>query len=188
MDDIIDYIPVAGDIYRAAKFGWKLGSIANDLMYGHNQLLQRAYNYLQASIKSESIRDTKRNAEYALQLLKKCDDSKKYQMAYKYTMQSQCHYLLACCNMTLDEGSVKSEFRKAIWKLRELSWIEVTWFTTNADTIRELQAEGEDYKMQIIEAKREWTQQDKKRHPWKYMRWWIISVIFIIFIIFFMYA
>ena len=45
MDGLLDYIPIIGDLYRAGKMGWKVGSLLSDYWYGDNQTLTKGVEH-----------------------------------------------------------------------------------------------------------------------------------------------
>lgn len=177
MDSFFDYIPIVGDLYRAGKMGWKVGSFLGDYWYGDNQTLTKGVEHLNNAIDSDNPSITKVEAEKAVTLFNQSESDKKYQLAFIYYLRSHCYYLIAISNIAIGNDDIKKNFNNAISDLNSVCEIETTLLTTKKDTILELQAEAKSLILEIKDVKDKWLKYDKEQHPWKYRLRWIIPMI-----------
>lgn len=180
MDSLLDYIPIVGDLYRAGKMGWKVGSLLGDYWYGDNQTLTKGVEHLNNAIDSDNPSITKVEAEKAITLFNQSESDKKYQLAYIYYLRSLCYYLIAISNIVIGNNDVKKNFNNAISDLNSVCEIETTLLTTKKDTILQLQAEAKSHILEIKDVKDKWLRYYKEQHPWKYRLRWIIPIIIFI--------
>lgn len=180
MDSLLDYIPIVGDLYRAGKMGWKVGSLLGDYWYGDNQTLTKGVEHLNNAIDSDNPLITKAEAEKAITLFNQSECDKKYQLALICYLRSHCYYLIAISNIVIGNNDVKKNFNNAISDLNSVCEVEATLLTTKKDTILELQEEAKSHILEIKDVKDNWIKLDKEKHPWKYRLRWIILVIILV--------
>ena len=81
--DVLDYIPVVGDIYRYGKLGYNIGSwLANDGDSYNNSVLSNMVDYINQAANSGDVMEALENINEAIEQIHRIDveSCKKYQV------------------------------------------------------------------------------------------------------------
>ncbi|MBR1520707.1 MAG: hypothetical protein IJ635_05660 [Bacteroidaceae bacterium] len=178
MESFLKYVPIVGDIYKATKIGWDLGTFLDEYLSENNHMLQKAMEHLQTATDSDNAELAKKEALKSIKLLNNSKRDKKYQDAYMYLLRGFSHYLIALCNISLSNSNVYNEFYASIRDLKILCHFELTFLTEKKDEIRELQADAMELILEIEEKKEIWLKHDKIEHPQTYGMSWKIYWFF----------
>lgn len=92
--EIIDYIPVVGDIYRYGKLGYKIGSwLGNNSDDFNNRIILNMVDYIDKAANSNTAMEAFKNLVEASNIIDEFDfsNSKKYQLAMLYYLAARLY-------------------------------------------------------------------------------------------------
>lgn len=187
--DVVDYIPVIGDIYRYGKLGYKIGSwIAKDEDSYNNRILSQMVDCINYIGTSDEIFEIYNKSIEAANLFHNFDfdKCKKYQATFALYLVARIFHVWGLCECIMYSHNLKElqkvkknfiEARNYCSKVRE---IEKTIFTSKRELIDEVRVMADEKKTEIKESLSMWRKQYrtlyKTTHP---IRWYLGMWIFI---------
>lgn len=127
--------------------------------------LKKALEHLAKTGEEKDINKIKDETETALELFARSNDSTKYQQAIISYFKAYCYYFIALCNKELDIDNVSNNFKKGNRELSHLRNLEITLFTDNRNDIKQLQAEGNEFQIQLEKEHTAWKKIYKQIKP-----------------------
>lgn len=187
MDELLEYVPLVGDIYRASRLGYKMGSwLGNDRANYNTSILMQMIDLINRAGDSSNVMDA---YDYLTQFYESfntfdSNNFKKYQAALVCFLFARATHITALCECVIDSDDlnelkkVRHRFNEAIHYCKEVWTIEKTLFTEKKDVIDKVRQISDDKKKEIKKSKKNWKKQYrrlyKKTHPWKwYLGMWI---------------
>ena len=190
MDEIFDYIPLIGDVYR----GWRLGTSILSFFSDDDEtdaILVQMYDKIILAINEENIDKKIIIIDEAYKLSEKTNCEKKYQQVILgYTLMMGSYIGVICYwQRNVWNLEAKKELDKHIYDILSVCYkildINITWLTDNADLVKDVQSRTSELVRHIKETRREMHKHfrhvDKVLHPWKYRLIWIIPLAILLF-------
>ena len=189
-EEIIDYIPLIGDLYR----GWRIGNTIASLFSSNDdtdEILAQMIQMINAAVEEENIEKKINIVEQVFELAKRVNGQKKYQQAVMGYTLIMGGYIGAISywqtNLwNLDARKELDEyFNNILEGCTSITDISITWFTDNDELVRNVQERVDNLANQVRETKKEmhkhYWRVDKMLHPWKYRLMWMIPLILLLF-------
>lgn len=187
--EIIDYIPVVGDIYRYGKLGYKIGSwLGNNSDDFNNRIILNMVDYIDKAANSNTAMEAFKNLVEASNIIDEFDfsNSKKYQLAMLYYLAARLYHVLAICQCIIYSEDLKQlkkvgkYFSEAKASCNKVWNVEKTIFTSKRELINQIRNAATEKKQEIAESKENWRKQYrrlyKKEKPVKwYLGMWIFA-------------
>lgn len=187
--DLLDYIPVIGDLYRYGKLGYNIGAwLANDSDSYNNRLLSNMTDSINAAANSDDAMTALGHVSEAVDYIHQFDTNncKKYQLAMLYFLGARIFHLHALCACMIYSGDLKelknvghtfsdaSNYCSKVWS------VDKTIFTSNRSLIDQIRAASDEKKKEISESRSKWRMQYrhlyKQKHPVKwYLGMWMFA-------------
>lgn len=176
MDEILEYIPLVGDIYRAGRLGYKAGSYIGELWYGSaDDKISKAQDALDNAL---SLSGTQRfiGLSHAYSLFSECECDKKYKYAIVLYGGAVCQYLAAAETVKMDGMNPLKYLHRAKQNCHKVKNIEISLLTAKRKTIKEIQEHTETIIPYIKSAYSQYSESIKGIYPWRYFFRWIVPL------------
>ena len=187
--DVLDYIPLVGDIYRYGKLGYNIGSwLANDGDSYNNSVLSNMVDYINQAANSGDVMEALENINEAIEQIHRIDveSCKKYQLTLFFYLGARIYHLLAICECIIHADDLKklksigNTFSDAKSFCNKVWSIDKTLFTSNRSMIDQIRVASNEKKEEISATRRRWRKQYrhlyKKEKPVKwYLGMWILA-------------
>lgn len=176
-DEIANYLPVIGDIYRGFRIGYKISEwVSSDSSNPNDNIIEHLIKYEDDIVEAkdaESIISAFSNAD---NLVKQFDSEncKKYQGAMFCFLLAKLDYLRALLRMGVYNDDFKElyscgkSFDESIEILKKVQDIEITLFTEEKQLVRTIREGANKLQKRIEQSITEWEQQCKEHFPWRY--------------------
>ena len=181
--EVLDYIPVIGDIYRYGKLGYNIGSwIANNEDDYNNRILGEIVENINQAANSNNAMEALDNINNAIEKIHEfdTDNCKKYQVALFYYLGARIYHVLALCECIIHSDELKElkqvsstfsgakKFCKKVWS------VDKTLLTKNRSLIDQIRSAADKKKKEINESKRRWKKQYRHLYKVTYpVRWYM---------------
>lgn len=186
---VLEFIPGIGDLYRAGKLGYKIGSFLNNNS-ATDELLSKLIDKINDAYNSESLNEAYEHLCDFSDLIQEYDGNLKYQHAIAGYLSSKGMHLLALCHWSsnaydpIELEKTMEYFNNALACSVQVIKIETTWLTDNRNFVKEMKSLAMSENTQIQESiskyKKHVKALDKALHPWKYRLRWMIPLVIII--------
>lgn len=187
IDEVLEYVPVIGDIYRYGKLGYKIGSwFANDETDYNDRVLSDMVKCINKAANSGDEIEALNYINAAVQIIKELDtgNCKKYQIALLYYLAARVFHIFALCECIIHKDNLKdlkqvsTTFSQAKGYCGEVWEIKKTLFTTNRELIDQIRQMAGEKHIEINESIEKYRKQYrflyKKTHPIKwYLGMWM---------------
>lgn len=187
--EVLDYIPVIGDIYRYGKLGYNIGSwIANNGCDYNNRVLNEMLDNINQAANSDNAIEAIDYINEAVRKIQQFDteNCKKYQVSLFLYLAAKIFHVLAICECIIYKDDLKrlkqtsSTFLEAKKYCRKVWNVDKTLLTEKRSIIDQLRLMSDGEKAEITKSKRKYRKQYrhlyKETYPIKwYMGMWIFS-------------